>query len=270
MPMTLDAIRYTVRPGDNLSRIAQERGYADWKAIYLSDCNAALRQRRRDANLIQPGDVVMLPPKSADVQSTLKNRLAALQALRRQVADMYGQIERELDSSYESAKGRGEAVDTAAKVLGILTGLGKITVKGMAAMKLSGHALAEANKELGKEAVKFSFDPVQDVALEKYGGSLKSEDSLLWALPKVVVQSWIDMTTPSYWANIYAQLRNGASWSAAVTTSASDIRAQTLSRLKQQQDASLRGLDAKIVETNRLLGYFTKPVSTPIPISAKP
>jgi len=270
MPTSLDAVRYRVQSGDDLSRIARQFGYTDWKAIYLSDCNSSLRKLRRDPNRIQAGDAIMLPPKTVDIRLTLRSRLNALRSFRRQVAEMYAQTQHDLDSSLETAQLWGEGVDVAAKILGILTHLGSITWKGMKAMGKVGKELAEANKELGKEAIKFSLDPAKDIGLELYGHSLNPEDSLLWAVPKIVVQSWNDMTSPSYWANVCAQLRSGSSWSTATTVTVSDVHTRALSHLKDQRDMSLRSLDTKITETNRLLGFFSIPVATSLPLKAKP
>ena len=158
IPM-LQGTRYTVRPGDNLSHIAQQNGYADWKVIYSSACNSALRRIRPDPNKVLPGDVVVLPPKASDVVQALRERLAALQRLRQQVQETFGDVARDLNEDFESAKRRGEQVDAVKTVLDILTGLGKLCVKGAKAMEKTGAELEKANDELAKEALDLASDP---------------------------------------------------------------------------------------------------------------
>lgn len=54
---------YTVQPGDCLSSIAEDFGFADYRSIYEEDCNADFRQLRPNPNLIYPGDVINIPDK---------------------------------------------------------------------------------------------------------------------------------------------------------------------------------------------------------------
>ena len=53
--------RYTVQRGDTLSRIATRHGLPSWRMVYNSPDNADFRRRRPNPNLIQPGDVLILP-----------------------------------------------------------------------------------------------------------------------------------------------------------------------------------------------------------------
>jgi hypothetical protein len=58
---------YTVRPGDNLTKIARDHGFDSWRMLYDHPENAAFRGRRRDPNLIYPGDVIVIPSVVTDV-----------------------------------------------------------------------------------------------------------------------------------------------------------------------------------------------------------
>jgi N-acetylmuramoyl-L-alanine amidase len=51
---------YTVQDGDCIGNIAHSRGF-DWKTIWNHPENAALKGRRKDPNLLSPGDVVHIP-----------------------------------------------------------------------------------------------------------------------------------------------------------------------------------------------------------------
>lgn len=65
--------RYTVQPGDHLSKIAQRHQYPSWRVIYYHPDNAEFRRRRPNPHLIQPGDVLVLPdpPRSKRPPATL-------------------------------------------------------------------------------------------------------------------------------------------------------------------------------------------------------
>jgi hypothetical protein len=52
---------YTVKAGDNLTALARRFGLPSWKAIYNDPANKDFRAQRPDPNLIQPGDLVMIP-----------------------------------------------------------------------------------------------------------------------------------------------------------------------------------------------------------------
>jgi hypothetical protein len=53
--------RYIVKSGDSLSRIAAAHKLPSWRMVYDSSDNADFRRRRPNPNLIQPGDVLILP-----------------------------------------------------------------------------------------------------------------------------------------------------------------------------------------------------------------
>ena len=52
---------YTVKRGDNLSKIAQRLGANSWQAIYYRADNAGFRRLRPNPNLIYPGDILNVP-----------------------------------------------------------------------------------------------------------------------------------------------------------------------------------------------------------------
>lgn len=53
---------HTVQKGDNLSKIARQYKLKDWRVIYNHPENAAFRKRRKNPNLILPGDEIYIPP----------------------------------------------------------------------------------------------------------------------------------------------------------------------------------------------------------------
>lgn len=55
---------YTVVRGDTLTKIANRRGFRNWRAIYDHPINAAFKRLRPNPNLIYPGDVIQIPDSS--------------------------------------------------------------------------------------------------------------------------------------------------------------------------------------------------------------
>jgi N-acetylmuramoyl-L-alanine amidase len=53
--------RYVVKQGDYLAKIAREHGFTDFLALWNAGENAGLRQKRKDPNVLFPGDVVVIP-----------------------------------------------------------------------------------------------------------------------------------------------------------------------------------------------------------------
>jgi hypothetical protein len=64
------SIPYTVKPGDTLSSIARQFSLNSWKEIYRHDDNSGFRGKRPNADLIFPGDVVMIPIDPAGAKTT--------------------------------------------------------------------------------------------------------------------------------------------------------------------------------------------------------
>ncbi|MEJ2422856.1 MAG: LysM peptidoglycan-binding domain-containing protein, partial [Candidatus Thiodiazotropha sp.] len=65
--------RYTVKSGDNLSKIAKLNA-TTWQQIYNDPSNAAFRAKRPDPNKIYPGDVINIPisVSSRDANASVK------------------------------------------------------------------------------------------------------------------------------------------------------------------------------------------------------
>lgn len=56
---------YTVKRGDNLTKIANRHGFRNWRAIYDHPSNALFKKARPNPNLIYPGDVLVIPDHTA-------------------------------------------------------------------------------------------------------------------------------------------------------------------------------------------------------------
>jgi len=60
---------YRVKPGDCLSRIAHQRGFP-WRRLWDLPENKPLRDRRKNPDILHPGDLVAIPTKRAKGQQT--------------------------------------------------------------------------------------------------------------------------------------------------------------------------------------------------------
>ena len=59
---------YTVKQGDCISSIAQKHGLF-WDKVWNHPKNANLQERRKDPNVLSPGDVVFVPDKDEKEES---------------------------------------------------------------------------------------------------------------------------------------------------------------------------------------------------------
>ncbi|HSR14078.1 MAG TPA: peptidoglycan-binding protein, partial [Thermodesulfobacteriota bacterium] len=61
--------KYTVKQGDHLSKIANEHGFTDYRAIWDHPSNADLKKKRENPNILQAGDVVHIPEKELKTET---------------------------------------------------------------------------------------------------------------------------------------------------------------------------------------------------------
>lgn len=53
--------QHTVQKGETLSKIAKQYQINDWRMLYNHPDNAPLREKRKNPNIIHPGDIVVIP-----------------------------------------------------------------------------------------------------------------------------------------------------------------------------------------------------------------
>lgn len=274
-PVPLRARRHVVKPGESLDLIARQNGYREWRVIYLSRCNDQLRKLRLDPNAIRPGDLVMLPPRVSDIRSVLQLRLQRLRALRQDAGAQFDDLQRELESQFLKIDRFGSGVDVIAEVLLILNGLGRMCWRGFQALEKGGEELAAANKELTREAIDFIEEPVGNIVLKTFADQINNPKWVrimnpVWLFSAAVVRAWLDVGSPSYWANVVSQYRGGASLRTALTHTPADIRAGAGANIKRTRRRALAEIDARIRDTERLLGEFRGEVATPLPMKKSP
>jgi hypothetical protein len=62
-----EELKYRVRQGDTIARIAWEKGFSDWKTVYQHAANADLRKKRPNPDILAPGDEVIIPQRKPPV-----------------------------------------------------------------------------------------------------------------------------------------------------------------------------------------------------------
>lgn len=239
---------YTVRSGDSLSRIASKHKLSSWKALYEAPCNAGFRKKRLNPNRIQPGDKLLIPPDPLDAAL---RRMAALEKLRGVTVAMFRKQECVLDKDFKKINKLGNTIDTIAMVSSILVNLGGLAKDGIKAASLSGKELAAANAAMVKTHVKNNA-----VFFSQLGGSqvkLTGEDGLAWCIGKVLLKSWGDMWSPSYWAKRISGVDPEI------------IHKQAKNHLDIVRKKSLAQIEMRIKQTKKLISWLKSERNTPLP-----
>jgi N-acetylmuramoyl-L-alanine amidase len=70
---------YTIKQGDYVANVAKDHGFIDWKPVWDHASNKALKDKRKDPNILLPGDQLHIPDRET------KNLSAATEAKHRYV-----------------------------------------------------------------------------------------------------------------------------------------------------------------------------------------
>ena len=73
------ATTHIVEQGEFLDAIALKHGFRDWRAIWNHPDNAALKQRRRNPNVLLPGDQLTIPDRTVGSASAPTGRLTTFE-----------------------------------------------------------------------------------------------------------------------------------------------------------------------------------------------
>lgn len=268
--ISLSARQYIVRNGDNLDSIAKANGYRDWQVIYRSRCNDRLRALRPNPNQIKAGDVVMIPPRAADIRQTLRTRLDRLKAARKDTEALFDDIQGSLNGEFKKLERVATTVDTAKDVFLIFQGLGKMCWKGYKSLEMGAEELTKANKELAKEALNMPKDQFEDLTLKSFAEQQDHPQTVRlmnspWMFSVAIVRAWLDITSPSYWAGVGAEVLSG-NYRTALKRRPSDIFAEASTKLADTRRKALAQLDAKIRETEQLMSAYKGDVAFPLPM----
>lgn len=250
---SLDPKSYTVRKGDDLSSIARQSGFSNWRDIYNSPANSRFRASHPNPDRLSPGEQIMIPPTPEVVRQVLQERLSSLMQLRSDTDSLYRRIEQDLDDNIRRYGSVASRTDAAATVANVLVGLGTLVYKGMAAMKLTGSALAAANHELAKDSIKLAFDPLRDPLLKFGADKIGANAGIGWTVGKVAIESFLNMQSPSWWAGVVGNLQDGKTWSEAVTSNPQEALGAVRNSVEKQRQDTLGKIDQKIRDTRTLL-----------------
>jgi hypothetical protein len=90
------ASHYTVKPGDYVAKIAEENGFYDFLTIWEHAQNKQLKEKRKNPNVLAPGDELFIPDKTLKKESGATGQLHRFQVkpgkllLRLVLEDLYG------------------------------------------------------------------------------------------------------------------------------------------------------------------------------------
>jgi hypothetical protein len=233
---------HVVVRGESLSTIAGKYGLSSWKALYDAPCNAELRRTRTNPRLLQPGDRVRIPP---DARQLAQQRLRNLRALKLETEKVFARLQRELEANRARVASVGSNVDTIAMVAGIVVNLGGFIKDASKIVKLSGDEVTKANQALVSTHMKNFYDRTGGMVAQAGVFDVTGDEWEVWAFGKVLVKSWYDMTSPSYWAGVITKAQTGQ------TPQESFDEAQR--HLERTRADTMTRLNARIRETERLL-----------------
>ena len=261
--------RYTVRNGDSLDKIARTKGYASWRVIYKSKFNSAFRRQRPNQNQIYPGDIVILPPKTSEIINALRESNNRLTKTKTGILELNNQNIKEINNEFSKVKKKGELVDTAATITLMFVNIANLAKKGIKGLKAGGAELKRINKEVAKDTLQGTRDGAAEKVLQMYTEA-DIDNNVVTSTTKIVIQAFFDMTSPSFWANTYTNLRGGMGWSEAVTTKPEDVKNKVIKQFNKATDEIIKRIDLRIEENKRLIMEFSKSVEKPLPIKIHP
>ena len=233
--------RHKLKPGENLSRIASKHGLKNWKGIWDAKGNSKLKSKRKKPELLQPGDILVIPPSPEMLKRAQSNHAKALKAHVARIDERSANARRTMDmlikarqsaqktinelhksnaEIYKAAVARAETIDNVQMVLDAKRSAVRLAKHLYRGMKMAGEELAKHNRELRKELVK----DLGKKNAELFWGLLPEEkvamrtDPAVLAAGKIVVDSLFKITSVSYWDWTITQFMDGRSLEDALTT----------------------------------------------------
>ena len=104
--------------------------------------------------------------------------------------------------------------------------------------------------------------------MDKERNSLRK--NILTVATQIIIKSYFEMTSPSFWANTISNLMNGMNWKEAATTKPEDVRNNVINQFLNSRDKLSENLDRRIEENKRLINKFSKLVEKPLPLKIEP
>lgn len=223
--------RHVVKEGDTLSQLAVTYRLPSWEMIYNAPENTEFRRIRKSPHKIYPGDLLLIPPNPIIVLEYQKNQLLKL---REESISMFNDLLNEINKEYKTAKKWGKAVDTIAILFSSVKSITKSAKKCLDILSKRGAEFYKAKDALLRSAYKDSAISLAGIVNENQ--TITGEENLASATMKILLKSWFDMTTPSYWTH------------RIIGFDIDEVHHNTINQILYEKSQSLRTLDAKIQE----------------------
>ncbi len=240
--MQLEPRVYIIAAGDTLQKIALRNNLPSWRTIYMASCNRSLQLSPPDK--IKVGTKIYIPPKPSDVALA---RLERLKKVLEETETTFRNILSEWDREYQRVSRVSTNVDVAADLILLFKGLSDLCLKGHKVLKLEGEALAKASNSFARSFAADKMQYLSEVTIKASNFTqVTGEEGSAMLLTKVVLQSWFDMTSPSYWAQRFSGVN------------IDELNKKTRNQIINQHQAVREQLNKRIAEVEEELGAALK------------
>ena len=237
--MQLEPIPYVVSNGETLTKIAAKNKLSSWRSIYDANCNNFLRLLRPDPDKIKVGDRLFIPPKASDIALY---RIEKLKKIRDENDATFKSILKQWDREYQKVIRISNNVDTIADIAIMFNGLTFECIDAYKKLQMTGEQLAKATNSFVRSFVFNRLQFLSELTLKAANFTdIKGDESTALLITKVVIQSWFDMQTPSYWTKRISGVDIEA------------INRNTRDQIISQQQAITQQLDQRIAEAQKEL-----------------
>jgi len=239
--------QHKVKKGDTLIKIAKTWKHKKWQTIWNAPENAKVKKKRADPEKIEPGDVLFVPYTLQEQKAILQAKLALLSLAdgeRALAASMLAQagatskaaklalkrrknVDKEfkdviamLKKCAKDTKRMKDGVDIAWALATLGRDLGKMAKLSKQSSTATGDALTKINKEARDKAVSIMTKPVEGQAKKAGTEHLlneKNEISKLGLIVGTISEAEDKMVSPAFWFDTFVKLKEGKSWTEAVT-----------------------------------------------------
>ena len=239
---------YKWKKGDTLDGLAKKHKHRKGEDIWTSQDNLALRKKRKKPEQIQAGDVVVIPlrPKDAkamglevaNLQSIMAAETTVMKTIERQRKEFEAAISKVkqhakeeiaatnrivglIQADIKTAKKIADGVDVAWTVFNVASSLTKIVVNSQKALGKTLKEVKKSQKRNVKELKDMTLGPMQNEVFKAAAKETLNIDKkytrTIIALG-TVAESFVKITSPSFWFWTAARMLRGEKWSKAVST----------------------------------------------------
>ena len=189
---------------------------------------------------------------SLNSRMLLKRKLNKLRQLRSDSDSLFRGLEGELTIEADRVKNRSNTIDAVGMVATVSVSLGSLIRKGFGAMRLSGDALEKVNQELAKDGLHVAYDPARDILVDHAGEQLGAHRGLRHYFG-TALHVFANLTTPSYWAVVYVNVRDGKSLDQVANSRVETLVDDSVRKIREQRRKTIARIDIEIRQTQALL-----------------